>query len=117
MGRKSRHKHRARELARDKRSVQPDDYFSFGPIEIMRFGKVGLVQNRLSEDQFTKMQARLASRFCDVCAEIDDKVSRIAGIVAQLPPDELLKRAHWGYALQFHRNRVGSRTTRLRPLL
>lgn len=105
MGKKSRQKHRARDLAQNKRPVQPDDHFSFGPIQILRFGKLGLIQNRMSEKQFEEMQARLAGRFSDVCAEIDDKVSRIAGIVAQLPPGELLKRAHWGYVLQSHRNR------------
>lgn len=98
MGKKSRNKERARTLAAEKRSIRPDEYYSYGPVEIARFGKFVVLRNNMQKEQFEKMQARLANHFTEVCQEIDEKILRIIEIVKSLPPDELLKRSHWEMA-------------------
>lgn len=92
-------KSRSKNKRRNKRkTVKPDDYFSYGPVEIARFGNFNVFRSNFTPEQFNEMQAKLVERFPRVCQEIDDKISAIVREVKKFPPTELLKRAHWEMA-------------------
>lgn len=98
MGRKIRKKKLAGVIPEKGKTVKADDYFRFGPPEIARFGKAVVMRNSMSQEQAAEMRKKLAERFPNVELEIDHIVSQIAEMVSHLPPDELLKRAHWEMA-------------------
>lgn len=116
MGRKKRSKHKALELAMGKKVVQPDDYFSLGPIEMARFGRMGVIRNRLSKEQFETMQDRHAELFPKVCREIDQKVSEIVEMIKQHSPEELLKRGYWEIVGHYVKSQKDKRTNKDDPL-
>jgi hypothetical protein len=95
MGKKSRSKNKG---LKERKAVKPDDYFSYGPVEIARFGKINVFRSNFAPKQFSKMQSRLTERFPIVCQEIDDKISTIVKEVNKYPPTEILKRAYWEMA-------------------
>ena len=81
---------------RDKR-IRPDDYFKWGPWEIARFGNWGWI--RLDETK-SEREARIlawAERYPGLVTEINDQVVRIAQMVTQFPPEQLLCRAWHEY--------------------
>lgn len=80
-----------------KKKLIADEGFEIGPLRMMRFGKLNVLQNRMGEDQHAKFMERLASRHHDVCKEIDEIVQRIAVAVAGFSPLPLLHRAYWEY--------------------
>ena len=92
MGKKARRKNRNN---RQRKSVKPDDYFRFGPLEMARFGEKIVTRNNMSNEQFKAMQERLAGEFPEICQEIDKIIAKIAELVKILPPDRLLYRAAW----------------------
>ncbi|MCI5208367.1 MAG: hypothetical protein D3910_06145 [Candidatus Electrothrix sp. ATG2] len=85
---------------RKRKAVKPDDYLSFGPIEVARFGNLNLIRNNSTPEQFDKTHEKLAKRFLEVCQEIDEKISAIVKEVNKYSPTELLKRAYWNMAEQ-----------------
>lgn len=80
-----------------KKKIVADDGFEIGPFRMMRFGKMNVLQNRMSKDQHAGSMERLASRHPEVCDEIDEAVRRIAATVARFSPLPLLHRAYWEY--------------------
>ncbi len=64
---------------------------------MMRFGKMNVLQNRMSKAQHIAYMERLASHHHAVCEEIDELVRHIATVVAGLSPLPLLHRAYWEY--------------------
>ena len=80
---------------KERRAGKPDDYFSYGPVEIARFGKINVFRSNFAPEQFSEMQSKLTERFPIVCQEIDDKISTIVKEVNKYPPTEILKRAYW----------------------
>ncbi|MEW5838315.1 MAG: SEC-C metal-binding domain-containing protein [Pseudomonadota bacterium] len=84
---------------RKKKMIAADEGFEIGPLRMMRFGKINVLQNRMSEDQHAKFMERLAGRYHEVCEEIDEIVRRIATAVAGFSPLPLLHRAYWEYFL------------------
>ena len=98
MGKSLRRKHKARELAVNKKRIQPDDYFGSESFGVARFGRFVLMSNRMPAKQFQEMQTNLAERFPIVKKEIDEIITRIIGIVSCLPPLQLLQRAYWEMA-------------------
>jgi len=95
MGKKGRSKNKK---GKKRKVVRPDDYFSYGPVEIARFGNFNVFRSNFTPEQFNRVQTKLVERFPIVCQEIDDKILTIAGEVAKYPPTELLKRAYWEMA-------------------
>ena len=77
------------------KKIKPDNYFSWGPLEIAQFGKNLVWKSHASAEQLAAVQARAAERFPAVVAEIDTLVASIAARVAQLPPAQVLRRAYW----------------------
>lgn len=84
-------------VVRKKRKLVADEGFEIGPFKMMRFGKMNVLQNRMSKGQHTALMERLASRHHAVCEEIDELVRRIAVDVAGFSPLPLLHRAYWEY--------------------
>lgn len=76
----------------------PDDYFSQGPLEFARFGRVVIGRNNANEEQRAAIQARMAASYPEVVAKIDTLVRAIAARVARLPPLRLLQRAWWEHS-------------------
>lgn len=95
MCKKSRSKNKR---GKKRKAVKPDDYFSYGPVEIVRFGNFNVFRSNFTPEQFNQMQAKLVERFPIVCQEIDDKISRIVSEVKKYPPTDLLKRGYWEMA-------------------
>ena len=95
MGKKSRAKHRARELAAEKKPAKADDYFQKGPFDIARFGKVVLMRNSMNQEQHKAYLKALAGRLPQVKAEIDAEVTAIIRIVENYSPLPLLQRGYW----------------------
>jgi hypothetical protein len=106
MGKKKKKYNRAKRQTARKKTVQPDDYFSYGPLEIARFGRFNVFRSNMTNEQFNEMQIKLVERFPKVCHEIDNKISAIVEEVRKLPPAEILKRAYWEMAA--HHLNVGS---------
>lgn len=98
MGKSLRRKHKARELAVNKKRIQPDDYFGSESFGVARFGRFVLMSNRMPAKQFQEMQTNLAERFPIVKKEIDEIITRIIRVVSCLPPLQLLQRAYWEMA-------------------
>jgi hypothetical protein len=82
-------------VARKRKMIQPDDYFSWGPLQMARFGKNIVFQTNWPDGAFDEMQHELIKRFPEVVKNIDDVVSKIADLVRTLPPEKILQRA-WG---------------------
>ncbi len=82
-------------MTRKNKTIQPDDYFSAGPIQIARFGKNIVCQADWPEDMFNEMQQKLIEQFPEVVQNIDNIITKIADLVKTLPPEKLLHRA-WG---------------------
>ena len=95
MGKKSRKKNKR---GKKGKVVKPDDYFSYGSLEIARFGNINVFRSNFTPEQFSKVQAKLVERFPIVCQKIDDKILTIVAEVKKYPPTELLKRAYWEMA-------------------
>ena len=70
---------------RKHKAVKPDDYLSFGPFEIARFGNLNLLRNNLTSEQLNKTHEKFAKRFPEVCQEIDGKISAIVNEVNKDP--------------------------------
>lgn len=78
--------------------TKPDDYFSVGPIEFARYGKVMVSRSHASMEQAGILQEKMAEQFPTIVSEIDKLVKKIADQVSHLPPDQLLLRAWWEFA-------------------
>lgn len=94
MGKKNRKKHHLKTNPK-KRPIKPDEYFRFGSIEMARFGEKIVMKNSMTNEQFNKMQERLAGEFPDICKEIDEVIGKIVDLVKILPPDKLMYHALW----------------------
>lgn len=81
-----------RDLPRGRRS-EPDDYFSFGPFELARFGKCVLSRNNFNEQGWQEYQGRLAAQLPEVTDKINNLVREIVEVVSQVPPLDVLRRA------------------------
>src|SRR4051812_37930998 len=57
--------------ARKPSRLNPDDYFSVGPSELARFGKVVLIRSRSTPDQLRSMTEEMANSLPGLVAEID----------------------------------------------
>lgn len=80
-----------------RRKVAADEGFEYGPIRMMRFGKLNVMQNRMNPEQHKAFMGRLADRHPTVCQELDELIQRIADAVALFNPLTLLHRAYWEY--------------------
>ena len=92
MGKKK--KNRTKRKTVKKKAARPDNYFSYGPFEMARFGNVNVFRSNMTNEQFSEMQSKLVERFPIVCREIDDKISSIVEDVKKISPTEILKRAY-----------------------
>jgi hypothetical protein len=88
-------------LAKQSREILPDEHFSYGPIEYARFGKNIVTRNNMTQKQHEEFISRAASKLPEIEQEIDEKISRIVGLVTRLPSSEVLKRAYWEMATNF----------------
>lgn len=90
-------------MPKKNKTVQPDDYFSAGPIQIARFGKNVIFQSDWSEGAFDEMQKKLVERFPEVLQNIDCIICKIVDLVITLPPESVLQRA-WSEMAVRHLN-------------
>lgn len=81
-----------------KRGRAPDDYFSRGPLEFARFGRLFVGRMNATERQRAEIQARMAASYPGLIAKIDSLVGAIAARVVRLPPLRLLHRAWWEHS-------------------
>jgi preprotein translocase subunit SecA len=88
----------AKSKKRKAKNVKPDDYFTAGPIEFARFGRVMVGRSRATQDQVDTVQARAVAQYPVTVGEIDALVASIAAQIARLPPDRLLQRGWWEYS-------------------
>jgi hypothetical protein len=58
--------------------VKPDDYFTWGPFEMARFGKTTIMKSHLTAELLAEAQAKMAERFPTLVAELDALVLSIA---------------------------------------
>lgn len=84
-------------MHKKKRTIVADEGFDYGPIRMMRFGKMSVMQNRMTPEQRKAFTRKLADRHPKVCQEVDELVRRIADTVSQFSPLPLLHRAYWEY--------------------
>lgn len=77
---------------------KPDDYFSHGPLEFARFGRVTIARNNATESQHREMQDRIAAAYPNIIEKVDTLVSAIANRVSRLPPLRLLHRSWWEHS-------------------
>lgn len=84
-------------MRKKKRKVEADEGFDWGPLRMMRFGKLTVLQNRMTKVQHQEFIDRAASLYQDGCREIDAAVQRIATSVSRLDPLAILHRAYWEY--------------------
>lgn len=84
-----KHNKRSRKL----KPALPDDVFSYGPIQLLRYGKQVMLTSNWDENEHAKVFAKLAAHYTTLVQEIDSLVGRIASAVGVLPPDQLLMRA------------------------
>ena len=90
-------------MPKKNKTVQPDEYFSAGPIQIARFGKNIVYQTSWPEGAFDEMQKKLIKRFPEVLQNIDCIICKIVDLVITLPPESILQRA-WGEMAVRHLN-------------
>jgi preprotein translocase subunit SecA len=90
--------HVAKPKKKKAKKVKPDDYFTAGPMEFARFGKLVLSRSRATQEQFESAQARMVAQYPITIGEIGTLVASIAAQVARLPPDRLLQRGWWEYS-------------------
>lgn len=81
-----------------KHGPKPDDYFSQGPLEFARFGRVMIARNNATESQQREMQANIAAAYPRLVDKVDGLVASIATRVSRLPPLRLLHRAWWEHS-------------------
>lgn len=84
-------------MHKKKKRIAADESFEFGPLKMMRFGKLNVLQNRMNSEQHTEFMNKLADQHPKNCQEIDEIVQRIADSVARFCPLPLLHRAYWEY--------------------
>ena len=84
-------------MHKKKRTILADEGFDYGPIRMMRFGKVNVMQNRMTSEQRKTFIGKLADRHQKVCQEIDELVRRISDTVSLFSPLPLLHRAYWEF--------------------
>lgn len=82
-------------MPKKNKTVQPDDQFSAGPLQMARFGKNIIYQTNWPEGAFDEMQQKLVERLPDVVQDIDSIIRKIVDLVIALPPERVLQRA-WG---------------------
>lgn len=84
-------------MHKKKRTIVADEGFDYGPIRMMRFGKMNVIQNRMNPEQHKAFMSKLADQHPKICKEIDELVLRIADKVSLFSPLPLLHRAYWEY--------------------
>lgn len=84
-------------MHKKKKKLVADEGFESGPIRMMRFGKLNVLQNRMNPEQHKAFMGQLADRHPKICQELDELVQRIANAVALFSPLPLLHRAYWEY--------------------
>lgn len=94
---------RLSEMGRQRKSGKkhgrpPDDYFSHGPLEFARFGRVMVARNNATESEHREIQAKAAAAHPEIVEKIDALVAAIADQVSRLPPLRLLRRAWWEHS-------------------
>ena len=85
MGKSRIAKNKFKSHTRQIQTVKPDDFFSYGPLEMARFGETIVSRSNMSGDQFQAMQDRLVASFPEVCIQIDEKIAKIFELIKVLP--------------------------------
>ncbi|CAJ0734844.1 hypothetical protein R16034_00021 [Ralstonia edaphis] len=87
---------------RNKRPLKPkrvaaDEAYSYGSIELSRFGNKVLFTSHRSESAHAALMDKLATKYPLLVEEIDQLVNRITSAVSVLPPSQLMQRAWWAF--------------------
>ncbi|MFL9584137.1 SEC-C metal-binding domain-containing protein [Stenotrophomonas sp. AB1(2024)] len=84
-----------RKKIKSRQSPRPDESFSSGPFQMVRFGRHIVAKTNFAPGQLEAIQDQFAAGYSEVVAEIDELVESAARLVAKLPPLELMHRAWW----------------------
>lgn len=96
MGNKKKEQ-KARQGHKKQRSKHPDDFMQHGPLAFARFGNIIVAQNTMSPEESANFEVKLAEKYPQICAHIDEKITKIVEIISRSPPAKLLKKAFWQY--------------------
>ena len=88
----------AKKKRKKPRPIAPDEQFSAGPLTFSRFGRFTVAKSSLDEEQFEKVQRKLAESYPEAVTEVESLVSAVADRIRRLPPAQLLHRAWWEFA-------------------
>lgn len=79
-----------------KRNQKPDQYTSFGPLEMAQFGNTVVMRNNMSEEEHERLMIKLASDFPNTYRKIDELVNSIRSLVIKCDPLQLLVQGYYG---------------------
>lgn len=99
MGKKKRNKPNSPKPAKIDKKIAPDEYYSYGPIELARFGKHIVQRNNMDKETHQKFLEVAAARYPEVCSEIDQKIAQIVNLVKHLPARAIMRMAYWEMAV------------------
>jgi preprotein translocase subunit SecA len=88
----------AKSKKRKAKNIKPDDYFTAGPMEFARFGRLAISRSWATQEQFETAQARMMAQYPVTVSEIDALVASIAAQIVRLPAGRLLQRGWWEYS-------------------
>ena len=85
-------------MTKKRKKQKPDDSFSYGPLQAVRYGKHIILNNNASEEQFEEMQRMIIDHQPEVIQSINEAISKIEILIKSLPPDRVLNRAWYEMA-------------------
>lgn len=78
--------------------IEPDEHFSFGPMDVSRFGRFVRMRTNWTDEGHTRFLEKLREMAPAVEAEITAEIRNVASIITRCNPLELLVRAYWEMA-------------------
>ncbi|MGJ8724604.1 MAG: YecA family protein [Roseibacillus sp.] len=78
-----------------RKKIEPDEHFSYGPMEVSRFGRFVRMRTNWSEEGYADFIKKLRERAPLIEQEITVQIERVAAIIHRNDPLELLMRAYW----------------------
>ena len=81
---------KSRERREKNKAVRPDEYFSNGVFEMVRFGKNTIVRNNQTQEQHAAQMEHLRAEYTSKYEEITQKVKSLKESVAKCDPYSLL---------------------------
>ena len=77
-----------------RKKIEPDEHFTYGPMEVSRFGRFVRMRTNWSDEGHTHFLQKLRDRMPLVEQEITDQIGSVASIIRRNDPLQLLMRAY-----------------------